>query len=708
MKKRILAAAIAVASFSGAICADNLAIEEVTIVGTREDARQLPGSGAVVDQEQMNIEAATDINQLLKTVPGIYIREEDGYGLRPNIGIRGATSERSGKITLMEDGVMIAPAPYSNPSAYYFPTITRMHSVEVLKGASLLRYGPQTTGGVVNMVSTPIPKESGGAINFSYGENNQMDLLANYGGRSGDFGWLFETAQRQNDGFKDIDRSAGNTGYEIQDYLVKLAWEGERQSVLFKAQYSQETSDETYLGLTDSNFNASADRRYGLSSIDQMDNDHQGYNLTYRVQLSDTVAATALVYYNEFSRDWFKLSGGNAFIEPANAGDSFAQAVLDGSQDVEHLSYKHNSRSYESKGIDLNFDVDLGDHQIALGARVHEDEMDRFQPTDYYDQINGELVFTGETKAPSGSNNRLETADALSFWMVDSWQVSDALSLNLALRYEDVDSERKEYGDPARSDLASQRSNSTAEWLPGASFTYNLSDSWQLLAGVHRGFSPLGGGAKESEDPEVSINWEAGIRYRGEWFVEAIGFYSDFDNKSENCSNASPCSDGSTSGSFITGEAEISGLEFQLGTVWNVAGMTMPLEAMYTYTRAEISRDNAVNGISKGDQLASVPENLFSVRVGVETAFGWDNYIVAKYIDEMCVDVGCNNSSGDFEATEDLFVLDYISRYAFNDDMQFFLKVENLFDEQSIVSREPDGARPNKPRTASVGVEWAF
>lgn len=128
----------------GATSTGLFAQEELLIIGSREDARRVAGSGSVIGQDQLRIEAATDINQLLKTVPGIYIREEDGAGLRPNIGIRGATSERSSKITLLEDGVMVAPAPYADPSAYYFPTATRQTAVEVLKGAPLLRYGPQT------------------------------------------------------------------------------------------------------------------------------------------------------------------------------------------------------------------------------------------------------------------------------------------------------------------------------------------------------------------------------------------------------------------------------------------------------------------------------------------------------------------------------------------------------------------------------------
>jgi len=431
------------------------------------------------------------------------------------------------------------------------------------------------------------------------------------------------------------------------------------------------------------------------------------YNLVYRLALTEKVNLSATGYYNEFSRDWFKLSGGGDFISDANAGDAFAQGVLDGTQDYEGLQYKHNNRDYESKGLELNFDVDLGAHQLSLGGRVHQDEMDRFQPVDYYDQINGQLVYTS-TKEPVGSNNREEKADANSLWAVDSWQATDALNINLALRYEDVESQRKEYDDPQRGEVASRRDNDNDEWLPGASFTYDLTENWQALAGVHAGFSPLGGGAKENEDPETSTNWEAGVRYRGGWFVEAIGFYSDFDNKTENCSNASPCSNGDTSGAFDTGQAEIYGLEFQAGTSMEMGSFTVPVDVMYTYTDATVSEDNAEEGFEDGDQLAAIPENTFSLRLGLEATNGWGNYAVAKYTDEMCMDIGCNKGGTQYDRSEDLFVVDYISRYAVTNDAIVFLKVENIFDEDAIVSRQPDGARPNKPRTASVGVEWKF
>jgi len=695
--------------------ADIASIEKMLVIGSVEGARSLPGSGAVISSEQLRTEVTTDINQALKTVPGIYILEEDGLGLRPNIGIRGATSERSGKITLMEDGVLIAPAPYSNPEAYYFPTALRMSLFEVLKGAPLLRHGPQTTGGIVNMLSTPIPEEMSGSVLVTADQRGSSDIHAYFGGQTGDWRFLLETVQRNGEGFKDIDRSSQNPGYDISDYVFKLGWSGERQSVLLKLQSSDEISNETYLGLSDKDFNEDPNRRYGLSSIDEMDNDHQALNLSHVFKWSDTVTSTAMVYRNDFARNWFKLSGGGDIVRAANEGGALEQAILDGSAEKDGLNYTNNNRKYISEGVQLNFDIEAGAHQFAVGLRRHHDEMDRFQVVDTYKQeSNGDLVFqsrSSDTGQVSGSNNREEEADALSFWLTDSWQVSDALNINLALRYEDIESSRLEYSDTARTTFATDknRQNDTAIWLPGVSFSFDVNDQIQLLAGVHKGFSPLGGGAKVSQDPEESKNWEAGVRFNNDHiFVETIAFYSDITDTTENCSVAAPCSNGDTSGSFALGESAVSGLELQVSAEAAIGAFQIPLDAAFTYTKAEITKDNAVSGFESGDKRKDVPGRVFSLRAGFEHQSGWNNYIVAKYIDEMCSVAGCNRTGDSYEETEELFVMDFISRYQLSQDVEVFLKTENIFDQQRIVSRNPDGARPNRPRTTLVGIQYDF
>jgi Fe(3+) dicitrate transport protein len=56
----------------------------------------------------------------------------------------------------MEDGVLISPAPYSAPAAYYFGEQNAIF--RNIKGGSQIQYGPYTTGGAINMVSTQIPR----------------------------------------------------------------------------------------------------------------------------------------------------------------------------------------------------------------------------------------------------------------------------------------------------------------------------------------------------------------------------------------------------------------------------------------------------------------------------------------------------------------------------------------------------------------------
>ena len=697
-------AAFLMAASHGNVAAE---LEEITIIGTQESVRDIAGTGAIIGSAQIRDELATDVNQLLKTIPGTYIREEDGYGLRPNIGIRGATSERSAKITLMEDGALIAPAPYAAPAAYYFPTLSRMHAVEVLKGASQLRYGPQTTGGVINLVSTPIPETASGRLQLVYGQDNQTDILANYGGQVGSFGFSLETAQRSGDGFKTIDRSNRNAGYKIADYVAKLSWQGTDHALRLKAQYSEEESDETYLGLTDIDFAQSADRRYGLSTPDQMANDHKGISVAWEWQLATDVALTTTAYRNEFHRDWFKLSGGGKLVSAANQGDADAQAVLDGEQDSLGLSYKHNNRRYVSEGLQTNVAWDIGSHSLSLGARYHQDEVDRLQPTEKYDQINGDLLYRGTT-TPSSSNNRLQEADALALWITDAWMINDALRLDLALRHERIDTSEVRYADLGRTNIASHRDNDVSIWLPGVAALYQIDDQWSLLAGIHRGFSPLGGSAKSTEKPETSVNYEMGVRYDGAWFAEVVGFYSDFSNKAESCSNSQPCSNGAVGGTFVTGEAVIAGVEVQLGHIFQTGDIAWPISLAYTYSHAEASRDNVQSGVLDGDELASVPSNTLSMRMGAEVGARWDSYAVVKYTDSMCVKVSCNREVSPFGETEGFVVIDLASRYAFSESLSAFVKLENALDERAIVSRQPDGARPNKPRTAMIGVEWMF
>ena len=234
----------------------NSELEAVTIIGTQEDLKTLPGSGAIITADDLDKFEFSDVGKALALVPGVYFRPEDGYGLRANIGIRGTVPNRSAKIALMEDGILIAPAPLSAPDAYYTPTFGRMAGIEVKKGPSALTEGPNTLGGAVNLISTPIPTENGGTFNLEMGQDGNAKLHATYGGNSGAMGYLIEVYDHDTDGYTEINGNpSADTGFDKNDIVLKLSYQiDDNSSLLLKVQDSDETSNQSYLGLADADF----------------------------------------------------------------------------------------------------------------------------------------------------------------------------------------------------------------------------------------------------------------------------------------------------------------------------------------------------------------------------------------------------------------------------------------------------------------------
>jgi Fe(3+) dicitrate transport protein len=171
----------------------------VIVVGS--SANRAPGSSQVISKRQLQRFHYDDPQALLLQAPGVYVRQEDGVGLRPNIGIRGANADRSKKVTLMEDGVLFGPAPYSAPAAYYFPLMARMVQVRVVKGPSAISYGPQTVGGAIDFVTRPIPSDVGGALDIAGGEYGYAKGHGYFGASTERVGFLVEGVHLQNNGF---------------------------------------------------------------------------------------------------------------------------------------------------------------------------------------------------------------------------------------------------------------------------------------------------------------------------------------------------------------------------------------------------------------------------------------------------------------------------------------------------------------------------
>ena len=228
------------------------------ILGSKFKARNRTGSAYYISPEEIRKFGYTDINRMLKAVPGVNMYEEDGFGLRPNISLRGTKAERSERISIMEDGILAAPAPYSAPAAYYFPNAARMEAVEVVKGSRQVQYGPFTTGGAINMVSTPIPNTFSGTANLSYGSKNTFKSHTHIGNMWKHFGFMVEYLRYQSDGFKKYEDHPVK-GFNRDDLIAKVMVKtdkgtGVNHALELKFGYAGENSDETYVGLSEEDF----------------------------------------------------------------------------------------------------------------------------------------------------------------------------------------------------------------------------------------------------------------------------------------------------------------------------------------------------------------------------------------------------------------------------------------------------------------------
>ena len=724
-----------------AIADEEGVIEEVLIVGERDKAKRIPGGAHHIDSASLERLGHTDIQRILGQVPGISVQVEDGYGLRPNLGIRGVATERSARITLLEDNVLIAPAPYSAPSAYYFPTMGRMAGVEVLTGPAAITQGPYTIGGALNMLSTPIPAERGGSALLETGKDNTWRLHAHYGFRSNaGFGVMLETHQWRSDGYQNVDRG-GDSGLDISDYTLKLSYapDGSDYAIEFKYQGAVQESDQSYLGLTDADFADDPVRRYGISALDTIETDHSQVILRYRWNPKSSFGFSLTFYDNRHERDWFKTEGidfdgsdsaesltrtsWSSVVQAVNLGQCIAdmdpqalQAILDGTLDTPmgSIQIRSNAREYLSRGIQGEVEKELvtgqASHRLRIGLRIHEDEEDRLQRNSSYSQRSGSLVLD-ERGLLGNAGNRLQTAEALAAYVYDeidwgNWRITPGV------RYEDIDQDRTRWEirnartlDPASrsmDNLRSQRANKTQVWLPGIGVVYQSSDRLSLFAGIHKGFTAPSNspGVRQEE----ALNFEAGARFdSGSLRAEVAWFLSDYDNLLGVCT-ASSGTDCTVGDAFNGDAARVAGIEFHLVTdLSSSSAFEVPLEFAYTYMDGEFETDIAdtafFGDVSSGDPIPYMPKHRWNLVLGVRQN-QWDVYLSANYVDAACTRAAC----GAFQSTEATFVLDLAASYALNERLGLFARVENFGQELEIVGRQPYGARPNKDRTASFGL----
>ena len=737
--------AILIAFLSSNAFADDLV--PLSIFGGQEQS-EIAGSSSYIGDEELKKSGYTDTERIMGRVPGVFSQTEDGLGLRTNIGMRGTNPNRTSKINITEDGILQGPAVYSNPPMYFYPDAGDAEGIEVLKGATAIGNGPRTTAGAINYISRSVPTEgSKGYFNQTFGDESYLRNHFYYGATMGNISYVFETHKTAYDGHKEIDAGSGNdtnSGFRKNSDLFKIRYTMPNSFMELSSQNTSETSHASYIGLTRTDFAANANRRYGISSKDKMDNDYHRYIFTYGMDISPTSNIVAKVYRAKYSRNWKKVGQITVDADGVEGGDTedvslgdidwqtncaadtthelrACNIITNGTaMDLTGESIKRSlgHRDYGMYGYDIKYNITLANHDITLGYRQHSDYRDRHDSgisETYTLGSNNTMVMTASDYVKSfgagmsgGVSGNDDYASAESISVIDRITHGNFVT-TLGFRHEDVD-----YWEYTAGTHGKKTETENSATMLAASTVYNMGNGASAFVAYSKGYQPTG---VSTQEPEESDNYEIGYRsITPNSYMEVIGFHVDYERLYETCNIAAGCANSSNIAKNA-GEAHVTGLEFvyrvnnlfaapqMKGAEGTGSGIRYPMAVSVTLQEAEHDFTSGTSFVD-GARIAYTPEEIYYISLGAETN-DWDMQISAKYNDEVY-----NKGTSTAAKTESAWIYDFRSGMDLGSmgytGARAFLNVDNLFDKQYIASSHNYGVRANKPQTVMAGVALDF
>lgn len=684
-------------------------LAEVIVVGSHERQQVIPGSAAVLERAAIESSRVFTVNEALRQVPGVQARDEEGFGLRPNLGIRGLNPTRSSKVLLLEDGLPLTFAPYGDNASYYHPPVERFERIEVLKGSGQILFGPQTVGGVINYITPRPPEDLGGVLVLRAGDRGFRDAHAELGDRlARGAGWLLNLTRKESDGARE------NMHFTVTDLNAKLEQPlTDSQTLVLRASYYDEDSDVAYSGLRLAEYLENP--RANPFVNDEFEAYRWAVSATHAWQAAAATELKTSVYYTWFDRDWWRQAS-NSSQRPNDASDPACGGLANLSTTCGN---EGRLRQFYTAGIEPRLTAPLpwlgGSSEAVLGARFHVEHQ-------YRVQVNGDTPRARSAgTGPNGGIRENNTRDVEAIAAFAQTRLDfGRFALTPGLRFEHVSYERENFLNGARGD------SSLREWIPGLGATFVLRDGVVLFAGAHRGFapprvedviSPTGGSV--DLDAELSWNYELGLRaaLRPSVDFELTAFRLDFENQ------VVPASVAGGIGATLTSAGETLHQGAEAAVALNSRSLastahdlclrlawTWLADAEYRGPRTSAVPGPAPRPSVSGNRLPYAPEHLASLALGVELPRGLrlqlDGFHTSSaYTDDLnTVAITADGQRGRINGYT---VWNATAEYALHERLSVFASVKNLTD-RLYVADMTRGLIPGTPRLVQAGIELRF
>lgn len=487
-----------------------------------------PGARTVIRREAMVEEGAMNVREVLKKVPGVQVQDSNGTGgsdISLNVGVRGLTSRLSPRSTVLIDGVPAAFAPYGQPQLSMAPISSgNLDSIDVVRGAGSVRYGPQNVGGIINFVTRAIPEKATGELSSTletskHGGWKHLDSVFVGGTADNGLGVALLYSGVYGDGYR-----KSNNDNDIDDVLLKTHW-------------ALTDSDEVWLNFH--YYDAKADMPGGLTQAQydadpfQSDRDYDNFSgrrkdvsFKYKRQIDDVTQFEVLTYYT----------------------DSFRGSTIAARDQKTLSSYPRN---YHTFGIEPRvsriFFAGPTTQEVSVGYRYLKEAMGE-------DSTRLALINNTPTVTPTSDGHvfqkRTGGTEASAYYIDDKIDVGN-WTITPGVRFEHINTDWRDHPVRGANGVPVQEKNRSIESnepLPALAVMYHISDAWKLFANYETSFGSLQyfqlgqGGVGDQPanglEPEKAKTYEVGTRYdNGTWGGELTAFYIDFDDELQYISN---------------------------------------------------------------------------------------------------------------------------------------------------------------------------
>ena len=171
----------------------------VTATGLERPTSLEPVSVFVLDRQDLRRINARTVGDALRWVPGANISGGAPFAAasRTTALLQGLPSQYS--LILVDGQRAKSDHIHTGVNLELIPVDT-IDRIEVIRGPGSVVHGSDALGGIVNIITRPVPETTATGLSTTYGSANTFDSSLYHGGRAGGLGYLFTGARSRSDG----------------------------------------------------------------------------------------------------------------------------------------------------------------------------------------------------------------------------------------------------------------------------------------------------------------------------------------------------------------------------------------------------------------------------------------------------------------------------------------------------------------------------